>query len=92
MTVLQRTDLTTARTIECAAAAVARQHEHGAKTPLSEAYEISRPTVHAAAATAQSVRRTHFEAPLLGGAGRRRAASPRGGGVAGAGAQCDSPD
>ena len=69
MTVLQRTDLTTSQKIECAAAAVARQHEHGAKTALSETYEISRPTVYAVGATAQSVLRTHFEAPLLGGAG-----------------------
>ena len=29
MTVLHRTDLTTSRKIECAAAAVARQHEQG---------------------------------------------------------------
>ena len=71
MTVLQRTDLTTSQKIECAAAAVARQHEHGSKTGLSERDEISRPTVYAAAATAQSVLRTHFEAPLLGGAGVR---------------------
>ena len=69
MTVLQRTALTTSQKIECAAAAVARQHEHGAKTALSERYEISRPTVYAVGATAQSVLRTHFEAPLLGGAG-----------------------
>ena len=69
MTVLHRTDLTTSQKIECAAAAVARQHEHGAKTALSEAYEISRPTVYAVGATAESVLRTHFEAPLLGGAG-----------------------
>ena len=69
MTVLHRTDLTTSQKIECAAAAVARQHEHGSKTTLSETYEISRPTVYAVAATAQSVLRAHFEAPLLGGAG-----------------------
>ena len=69
MTVLQRTDLTTSQKIECAATAVARQHEHGAKTALSEAYEISRPTVYAVGATAEAVLRSHFEAPLLGGAG-----------------------
>ena len=69
MTVLQRTDLTTSQKIECAAAAVARQHEHGSKTELSETYEISRPTVYAVGAAAQSVLRAHFEAPLLGGAG-----------------------
>ena len=67
MTVLQRTDLTTSQKVQCAAAAVAGQHTHGSKTALSEAYEISRPTVYAAAATAQSVLRTHFEAPLLAG-------------------------
>ena len=71
MTVLHRTDLTTSQKIECAAAAVARQHEHGSKTALSETYEISRPTVYAVGATAESVLRTHFEAPLLGGAGVR---------------------
>ena len=69
MTVLQRTDLTTSQKIQCAAAAVAGQHTHGAKTALSETYEISRPTVYAVGATAEAVLRTHFEAPLLGGAG-----------------------
>ena len=68
MTVLQRTDLTTSQKIQCAAAAVAGQHTHGSKTALSETYEISRPTVYAAGAAAQSVLRAHFEAPLLGGA------------------------
>ena len=69
MVVLHRTDLTTSQKIECAAAAVAGQHEHGSKTALSETYEISRPTVYAVGATAEAVLRTHFEAPLLGGAG-----------------------
>ena len=32
MTVLHRTDLTTSQKIECAAAAVARQHEHGSNS------------------------------------------------------------
>ena len=68
MTVLQRTDLTTSQKIQCAAAAVAGQHAHGSKTVLSETYEISRPTVYAAGATAESVFRAHFEAPLLQGA------------------------
>ena len=68
MTVLHRTDLTTSQKIECAAAAVARQHEHGSKTALSETYEISRPTVYAVGATAEAVLRTHFEAPLFEGA------------------------
>ena len=68
MTVLQRTDLTTSQKIQCAAAAVAGQHAHGSKTALSEAYEISRPTVYAVGAAAQSVLRSHFEAPLLQGA------------------------
>ena len=68
MTVLQRTDLTTSQKIQCAAAVVAGQHIHGSKTALSEAYEISRPTVYAAGAAAESVLRAHFEAPLLGGA------------------------
>ena len=68
MTVLQRTDLTTSQKIQCAAAAVAGQHAHGSKTALSETYEISRPTVYAVGAAAQSVLRSHFESPLLQGA------------------------
>ena len=68
MTVLQRTDLTTSQKIQCAAAAVAGQHAHGSKTALSETYEIARPTVYAVGAAAQSVLRSHFEAPLLQGA------------------------
>ena len=68
MTVLQRTNLTTSQKIQCAAAAVAGQHAHGSKTALSETYEISRPTVYAVGAAAQSVLRSHFETPLLQGA------------------------
>ena len=68
MTVLQRTDLTTSQKIQCAAAAVAGQHAYGSKTALSETYEISRPTVYAVGAAAESVLRSHFEAPLLQGA------------------------
>ena len=68
MTVLQRTDLTTSQKIQCAAAAVAGQHAHGSKTALSETYEISRPTVYAVGAVAESVLRSHFESPLLQGA------------------------
>ena len=68
MTVLQRTDLTTSQKIQCAAAAVAGQHAHGSKTALSERYEISRPTVYAVGAAAESVLRSHFETPLLQGA------------------------
>ena len=68
MTVLQRTDLTTSQKIQCAAAVVAGQHARDSKTALSEAYEISRPTVYAVGAAAESVLRSHFEAPLLQGA------------------------
>ena len=68
MTVLQRTDLTTSQKIQCAAAAVAGQHAHGSKTALSDTYEISRPTVYAVGAAAESVLRSHFETPLLQGA------------------------
>ena len=68
MTVLQRTDLTTSQKIQFAAAAVAGQHAHGSKTALSETYEISRPTVYAVGAAAESVLRSHFETPLLQGA------------------------
>ena len=67
MTGLHRTTLTTSQKIECAAAAVARQHEHGSKTALSRAYEVSRPTVYAAGAAAESVLRAHFERRLLEG-------------------------
>ena len=68
MTVLQRTDLTTSQKVQCAAAAVAGQYEHGSKTALSAAYEISRPTLYAAGAAAESVLRTHFGASLQQGA------------------------
>ena len=67
MTVLQRTGLTTSQKIQCAAAAVAGRHAHGSKTALSETYEISRPTVYAVGAAAESVLRSHFETPLLQG-------------------------
>ena len=80
MTVLQRTDLTTSQKIQCAAAAVAGQHAHGSKTALSERYEISRPTVYAVGAAAESVLRSHFEAPLLQGAAVA-GSSPRGRGA-----------
>ena len=53
MTVLQRTDLATSQKVQCAAAALTGQHEHGSKTALSQAYEISRPTLYAAGATAE---------------------------------------
>lgn len=68
MTGLHRTGLTTSQKIQCAAAALARQDEHGSKTSLSVAYEISRPTVYAAGATAEAVLRAHFETRLLEGA------------------------
>ena len=58
MTVLQRTDLTTSQKVQFAAAAVAGQHAHGSKTALSETYEISRPTVYAVGAAAESVLRS----------------------------------
>ena len=47
---------------------MAGQHAHGSKTALSETYEISRPTVYAVGAAAESVLRSHFESPLLQGA------------------------
>ncbi len=67
MTGLHRTSLTTSQKAQFAAAAFARQEEHGAKTALSEAYGISRPTVYAAGATAGEVLKEHFEASSLGG-------------------------
>jgi hypothetical protein len=42
---------------------LAQQQEHGAKTHISQAYGISRPSVYAAAATAQEVLKNHFEPP-----------------------------
>ncbi|MFQ5410323.1 MAG: transposase [Anaerolineales bacterium] len=68
MTGLHRTPLTTSRKIECAARALAGQDEHGAKTALSEAYGISRPTVYAAGATAAEVLKEHFETSAACGA------------------------
>ena len=70
MTVLQRTDLTTSQKIQCAAAAVAGQHAHGSKTALSERYEISRPTVYAVGAAAQSVLRSILKRRCSGCGGR----------------------
>ena len=67
MTGLHRTALTTSQKIQCAASALARQGEHGSKTRLSRAYEISRPTVYAAGQTAEAVLRWHFEGGLLEG-------------------------
>ena len=46
-------------------AVVAGQHIHGSKTVLGETYEISRPTVYAAGAAAESVLWAHLDAPLL---------------------------
>ena len=48
MTELHRTPLTTSQKIECAASVLARQQERGAKSELSRAYGISRPTIYAA--------------------------------------------
>ena len=67
MTGLHRTDLTTSQKIQCAAQALAQQGEHGSKTRLSRAYEISRPTVYAAGETAEAVLRWHFEGRLVEG-------------------------
>ena len=61
------TDLTTSQKIQCAAQALAQQGEHGSKTRLSRAYEISRPTVYAAGETAEAVLRWHFEGRLVEG-------------------------
>ena len=65
MTGLHRTTLTTSQKTQCAAAALARQHEHGSKTALSREYEISRPTVYAAGETAEAVLSAHFDTALL---------------------------
>lgn len=60
MTGLTRTDLPTSRKVKLAASAFARQAEHGAKTQLARSFGISRPTVYAAASTAEEVLEKHF--------------------------------
>ena len=64
MTCLQRTDLTTARKIQCAAQALARQ-AHGVITALSMEFGLSRPTIYEAAATAEAVLAQHFQQGAL---------------------------
>lgn len=64
MTCLQRTDLTTARKIQCAAQALARQ-AHGVITALSREFGLSRPTIYEAAATAEAVLAQHFQQGAL---------------------------
>lgn len=68
MTTLHRTNLTTPQKIQCAAAAVSRQHEHGATTAISREHGISRPTVYAVGAAAEALLEAHFESTLLGDA------------------------
>ena len=65
MSGLTRTDLTTSQKIEFAASTVARQ-ELGAKTALSDAYGVSRPTVYATQVDTEAVLREHFELAALG--------------------------
>lgn len=60
MTGLIRTDLPTSQKVELAAMAFARQAEYGAKTELARRYDVSRPTVYAAGATAEEVLEQHF--------------------------------
>ena len=60
MTGLMRTDLKTSQKVELAAWALARQAEYGAKTELADLFEVSRPTVYAAKATAAAVLEQHF--------------------------------
>ena len=59
MTRLQRTELTLAQKIHCAAQALGRQ-AHGVITALSMELGVSRPTVYEAAATAEAVLAHHF--------------------------------
>ena len=66
MTGLQRTDLTASQKVEFAAKALARQ-EHGAITALGGNFGVSRPTVYAAAQTAEQVLGHHFEQATRGG-------------------------
>ena len=66
MTGLQRTDLTASQKVEFAAKALARQ-EHGAITALGGDFGVSRPTVYAAAQTAEQVLGHHFEQAARGG-------------------------
>lgn len=66
MTGLQRTDLTASQKVEFAAKALAQQ-EHGAITALGCDFGVSRPTVYAAAQTAEQVLGQHFEQAARGG-------------------------
>lgn len=59
MTCLERTDLTTAQKVQCAAQALVRQ-AHGAITALGIEFNLSRPTVYQAAARAEAVLEQHF--------------------------------
>jgi hypothetical protein len=53
MTGLNRTDLPTSHKVQLAASALAGQGIYGAITDLAQTFEVSRPTVYAAALTAE---------------------------------------
>jgi hypothetical protein len=59
MTRLNRTDLTIAQRVQCAAQAFAQQ-AFGTITRLSEEFGLSRPTIYEAAASAEAVLTRHF--------------------------------
>lgn len=60
MTGLMRTDLTPSHKVDLAASAWSRQAEYGATTELSRTFDVSRPTVYAAAKTASHVLGQYF--------------------------------
>lgn len=61
MSGLVKTNLPTPRKVELAVTALAAQGVHGAMTQLAKGFEVSRPTVYSAAATAKDVLSQHFE-------------------------------
>ena len=64
MTRLARTDLPTSDKVELASAAISGQGNYGAMTALGELYDISRPTVYDAKATAEAILARHFESKI----------------------------
>ena len=60
MTCLNRTDLTTPQKIQCSIQALSAQQFEGGISGLSREFNLSRPTLYAAATTAESV----FESPF----------------------------
>jgi hypothetical protein len=66
MTGLNRTDLPTSHKVQLAASALAGQGLYGMVTDLAATFDLSRPTVYAAAQTAEDVLTQYFEASATG--------------------------